>query len=446
MTTPLAQQLLQIADRESFGPMARLYEGLRERCELALRLDLVELQFVFSHLGGSPVVPALMAQGENLTTQGQQLLRQLELRFQKLHAVQGTPARTAAMGRAWMEEVETLDEMIASAEKLLDMPGWKGTAAEAHLAVVREQVAAMHSLRSQAVTAGESVIAVGVLQTAIFDACSLLLGRDAMSVDVEPPSGFVPDTLYRRTVGVIGILTRAVIGLDAEITGETWGAAARALADELAEASPAEDFRWPRALRDSEGGGREAEVEGDASVTPPVTTQPSEDEVGTGEPAVVDPETDTHLVDPEGPADAAADVPSGTPADETSEPGAPVDSDPVTDPAPEPDPAPGDPAPEPEPVTRPGAAVPPPPAPAPTPVSPTPAPVPPAPAPEPVPAVPVFAEAEPVVPVEPIAAEEAWEQIARERALAEEALFPRPVPVAPIEGLNRSPGVAQQLR
>src|SRR5690606_1979443 len=176
----------------------------------------------------------------------------------ELMAVVTTPPCTAHLGRSWIKEIAHIDEMIETAQALLEAPEWKGTAAAAHLTTVPAQIEALRSLRSQAVTAGESVIAVGALQNTIFEASALLMVAAAVQVDVQPPGQFVPAALYRRTVALVQVLGALVEALDQQFSGEgTWKESAKELSRGLEEATSGIGFEWPKATREDKPGKRE---------------------------------------------------------------------------------------------------------------------------------------------------------------------------------------------
>lgn len=439
MTSTRSTQLLAIAEREAFEATAKAHATLRERAEMAMRLDAIELELVFSHQQTAPVHFALQQQGGDLAARARGFLDQLDDRFSRLQQCIHTPPRTATMGRSWMAEIDKIDDMIGTARTLLDLPNWRGTAAEAHLAVVPQQIEAMEVLRAQAVTASESVIAVGALQNTIFEACTLLMLSTAMQVDVQEPGGHVPQALYRRTSGLVILLDRLLIEVDKQITGHgTWLESAQQLSRGLEEASTGHGFEWPRAVRwrrDDPRGSDDTDTPGDATeavsdAEPAVDEEPT----ATGDTAI--PEEDPMLV--ESPVPEVIGLPGG----ETATPGPPPESEPdptspfEADPAPTPDPGV---IPDPGPPSQPG--------PQPEPDVPTPSvpagslpvePMPddnPAPPEEPTPAPELTPTEDPTPPAPPptdVATDEAWEQIAKDRALAEEALFPPPVHREPV--------------
>lgn len=456
MTTDRMNDLLEIADREQVESIVRAHAMLRDRCATAMMLDERELAIVFQHLGGSlqPTVAAVELQARDYIARAMELLKSVDLRLDELMAVITTPPRTAHLGRSWIQEIAHIDEMIETAQSLLEAPEWKGTAAAAHLTTVPAQIEALRSLRSQAVTAGESVIAVGALQNTIFEASALLMVAAAVQVDVQPPGQFVPAVLYRRTVALVQVLGALVEALDQQFSGEgTWKESAKELSRGLEEATSGIGFEWPKATREEKPGKREKRDD-DHPGKPKSSGRPddqdeaaAEDQPAADEGSVAEdgeePGGDSPATGEEGShadgagAAEAADAPDPEPApadeapaevDTEPEPADPESDDPPvgTDPEasqPDPNAQPAEPEPElgPEPV-QPAPE----PEPAPGPVQPTTAPVQPAPVPQPAPAP------EPVDPQQAaweeeqlVATEAAWDRIHEDRELAKDSLRPR---------------------
>lgn len=473
-------ELLRIADRASLESLLRVAQQFRERVEYVCSLDQFEFSTV-SSLMYQPVVGAsLQAQGTQVLMRVTELMTQLDDKVQQLAKCVSTPPRMASMGRSWIEEIKKVDEMIDRAEQLMELEGWEGVAADAHRAVVPKQVMAMFRLRSQAVTACEAVIAVGALQNTIFDASAWLLASAALEMNTTPVTAVVPSGLFSRAIGLLTLLPKLLVEIDKQITGDgTWAESADTLVRALENASANEGFEWPSATAETGGVGEDGErgddVEGeqdeetaeDESTEEETGDEASDDEAAGDDAEVegsddVEGDEDSLETDPEAPEDsgAAGDADGGEASDgdeggddvftlppvpgvPTPDPLPPLPGndlgvpEPHPEPVPEPDPEPGPdpvestptPDPTPEPPLAPAV-----PDPEPTPTPPPPTPAPPAPTPEPPPPVDILPEYD-------------WEQIAKDRELAEEALFPQPVePVEPPNGGKGGELAAQMLR